>query len=123
MWPTPTANLYEVSDVPALLERREECKARQNNGNGFGLTLQQAVAVRMWPTPTADRYSGLQSHGQNAILGSLNPQWVSWLMGYPVDWCDLPDVQPSECPIGSTSSEPSATPSSRRSPKSSDGPS
>jgi hypothetical protein len=52
-WPTPTANLYEVTDVPALLERREECKARQNNGNGFGLTLQQAVAVQMWPTPRA----------------------------------------------------------------------
>jgi hypothetical protein len=158
-----------------MLERRAACKAKQINGNGFGLTLQQAVAVRMWPTPhgfspdgrsngpsgnelgravnqslwptptsrdwkdgtaqacrnvpvnallgravhlwptpkaadgerggrgdllawvrgydnshyptpTSSRRSGLQSHGKNAILGSLNPTWVEWLMGYPLGW-------------------------------------
>src|SRR6188768_566065 len=52
-WPTPTANLYEVTDIPAMLDRREACKAKNTNGNGFGLTLQQAVAVQMWPTPQA----------------------------------------------------------------------
>lgn len=52
-WPTPTANQFEVKDIPALLARGERCKAAQNNGNGFGLTLQQAVALQMWPTPTS----------------------------------------------------------------------
>jgi hypothetical protein len=23
--------------------------------------------------------------------GRLNPQWVEWLMGYPVGWTDLED--------------------------------
>ena len=41
-----------------------------------------------------------------AIGGSLNPTWVEWLMGFPLGW---------------TVCEPSATPSSRKSPKSSDG--
>jgi hypothetical protein len=38
-----------------LIERREECKARTGNGNGFGLTLGQAVPLWLsgWPTPNA----------------------------------------------------------------------
>ena len=40
--------------------------------------------------------------------GSLNPQWVEWLMGYPEGWTDLGD---------------SATPSSRKSSRKSAGPS
>lgn len=60
----------------------------------------------LWPTPTASRRSGLQSHGVNAIHGVLNPQWVAWLMGYPINWLSpLYDV--------------SATPSSRKSRRSS----
>lgn len=39
-----------------------------------------------WPTPTANRWSGLQSHGRNAVLGTLNPTWVEWLMGFPLFW-------------------------------------
>lgn len=41
---------------------------------------------KMWPTPTANRRSGLQNHGRNAILGGLNPLWVEWLMGWPIGW-------------------------------------
>jgi hypothetical protein len=41
------------------------------------------------PTPTANRRSGLQSHGKNAILGSLNPDWVELLMGWPLSWTAL----------------------------------
>ena len=50
--------------------------------------LQAAVLSETLPTPTANRWSGLQSHGQNALLGQLNPQWVEWLMGYPAGWTD-----------------------------------
>jgi hypothetical protein len=47
------------------------------------------AAVTQMPTPTANRRSGLQSHGKNAILGQLNPTWVEWLMGFPLGWTDL----------------------------------
>ena len=40
------------------------------------------------PTPTANRWDGLQSHGRNVVSGSLNPTWVEWLMGYPAGWTD-----------------------------------
>jgi hypothetical protein len=25
------------------------------------------------------------------VGGKLNPQWVEWLMGYPIGWTDLED--------------------------------
>lgn len=54
-------------------------------------TLKGAESPRgLLPTPTASRRSGLQSHGENALLGSLNPEWVEWYQGMPIGWTDLP---------------------------------
>jgi len=107
MWPTPTAAGFDCADVPRLLQRREEVKAKGINGNVFGLTLGQAVKVAMWPTPTA-----CQGHNQSSmntgtagcqmvaakaetpeeatkmVGGQLNPTWVEWLMGFPLGWTD-----------------------------------
>jgi hypothetical protein len=76
LWPTPAAVSYGT-----------------NQGGGMGRvgpirpSLETMARQNLWPT--ADRYSGLQSYGQNAILGSLNPTWVEWLMGFPLGWTDL----------------------------------
>lgn len=70
------------------------------------VTLPQAVA--MWPTPNAadDRDRGNMSNpcvqrrveiGKQVMLsqvvhptsGALNPQWVCWLMGWPIGWADV----------------------------------
>ena len=51
--------------------------------------------VMLLPTPTANRRSGLQSHGVNVVEGSLNPDWVEWLMGYPQGWTDLSTESPT----------------------------
>lgn len=93
LWPTPQAH----DAKPGMAKRvgRYGTRAGARNLND---------EVQMWPTPTANRRSGLQSHGTNAILGQLNPRWVEWLMGYPDGWTELP---------------PSATRSSRKSPNSS----
>ena len=80
------------------------------------LSLDQAV--QLFPTPRAcDGDKGIRTpegaakererrkKGQDlptVVGGSLNPQWVEWLMGYPLGWTDLGG---------------SATPSSRRSRK------
>lgn len=45
------------------------------------------------PTLTATRRSGLQSHGENAILGSLNPTWCEWYMGLPIGWSALEPLE------------------------------
>ena len=54
-WPTPAANEYEPKDLQRLEQRRKECAERTGNGNGFGLTLGQAVPMALtgWPTPNS----------------------------------------------------------------------
>lgn len=75
-WPTPAANEYEPKDLQRLEQRRRECAERTGNGNGFGLTLGQAVPMALtgWPTPqTSDSTGGGQAkramgetrHGSN----------------------------------------------------------
>jgi hypothetical protein len=76
--------------------------------------------VQMWPTPTAVtntggaalcKWGGAGSREKlrkmvtpEELNGALNPTWVEWLMGFPIGWTD--------CAV-------SATPSSRKSRKSS----
>ena len=88
-------------------------------GNDFGLTLSRHVMIEDqmredFPTPTASMHKGsgptiLMKTGQDrrksrldyAIeqsdsrkseeVGKLNPNWVEWLMGYPIGQTDLKD--------------------------------
>jgi len=45
-----------------------------------------------------------------AASGQLNPQWVSWLMGFPIDWCDLQGELQQEYQTELTSSDASGMP-------------
>ncbi len=95
-----------------------------HNRKGLSKTSGDGLAtwVKKWPTPVARDYKGQgmsvarREAGRppdnlcSAVLltdgsGSLNPPWVEWLMGFPIGW---------------TACVPSATPSSRKSRKSSD---
>jgi len=79
LWPSPRAS--DASGGTAY---------HQPPSRMGGFALKEIIArPEMWPTPTANRWSGLQSHGENAILGPLNPTWVEWLMGFPAEWTDL----------------------------------
>jgi hypothetical protein len=73
--PTPTASNYgsnQGGQAGRVGPKRHSLRSMARHG--------------LWPTPTANRWSGLQSHGRNAILGTLNPTWVEWLMGFPLHW-------------------------------------
>ena len=70
-WPTPTANEMRTTSKEALMARRLACKEKAKNGNGFGLTLGNAMTMA----------------GETG--GSLNPTWVEKLMGWPDDWTSL----------------------------------
>jgi len=96
-WPTPTARDYRSGSRSV-----EGWQKRLADSRGWQLN----DVVARFPTPTANRRSGLQSHGVNVILGLLNPMWVEWLMGFPAGWTALSS---------------SATASSRKSRKSSGG--
>lgn len=73
-WPTPSANEFAHANEEKMLARREACKERTGNGNGFGLTLANCAAFAGWPTPqTSDSTGGGQAkramgetrHGSN----------------------------------------------------------
>jgi hypothetical protein len=94
MFPTLSAQEFGCKDVARMLERREECRAKRFNGNGFGLTLSQYLNVL--PTLTArPGRSGkdLSCHYNSRPLsevagGLLNPTWCEWFMGFPAGWTE-----------------------------------
>lgn len=89
-WPTPSANEFAHADPDALQKRREECKARTGNGNGFGLTLAQIMTLYP-PQPARLTVSGELLTGccaETKSGGQLNPAHSRWLMGLPPVWDD-----------------------------------
>ena len=88
-WPTPSSQEFGHADRAALEARREACKARTGNGNGFGLTLSQSMTI--WePGPARLTASGEMLTGCSAGMesgGQLNGRFSGWMMGYPADWC------------------------------------
>ena len=84
-WPTPTANNYEC-ETEALMTRREMMKAKHNNGNGFGLTLGQMVALAGPARLTASGRTLTGSSAETTAGGQLNPAHSRWLMGLPSSW-------------------------------------
>ena len=78
-----------ASDVKGSV-KGETLMKRMSHSRGVRLSEHIQREVEMLPTLTATRRSGLQSHGENAILGSLNPTWCEWFMGLPTGHTELP---------------------------------
>ena len=91
-WPTPTAHMSKETNAPS-----------EHNRNTPTLTAQAN-----WPTPrTKGMCGGSNSWAQlkekttieEARLmgagngGKLNPEWVEWLMGWPLGWTDLKPLE------------------------------
>jgi hypothetical protein len=59
--------------------------------------LSRQVLNRQWPTPTkSDGEGGPGSSGRDggenlrtAAGGALNPEFVEWLMGFPLGWTEV----------------------------------
>ena len=60
--------------------------------------LETVVGQRMWPTPTvqdSQNNAGPSQFRRNSLPlnaaagGTLNPTWVEWLQGYPLNWTDI----------------------------------
>lgn len=82
MWPTPTARDWKDSGMEKSAQERKSPNL--------------PAAVRMWPTPdTETRGARINQNGHHLTLqdavgsGKLNPQFVEWLMGYPIGWTEL----------------------------------
>jgi hypothetical protein len=70
-----------------------------------GKQVQLVDAVKKFPTPTRRDYkSGTGSQDRpghspplsNVIGGTLNPDWVEWLMNWPITWSNINAVNPAE---------------------------
>jgi len=111
------------------MTRPVEVREGGNRGN-----LEEVVAereVKMWPTPsTRDGKGGYiggrmrngkvsmdtldvavqHTDNREKQLGSLNPTWVAWLMGYPTEWLNCVD---SEMPSSRKSRQKSSDASTK----------
>ena len=103
--PTPAARDWKDTGAPSEMKRNSPTLA--------ALALAGELPRRMWPTPRASANENRQTkrtpsqeagtHGLSLaaeVGGQLNPEWVEWLMGFPLGWTAL---------------KPSATPLSRKS--------
>lgn len=89
MWPTPRASEHKNP-------KGKTGNRTPEDANRAGWTLSELAGLL--PTPTANRWDGLQSHGVNVVEGSLNAAWVEWLMGYPEGWTDISTLNPPTSP-------------------------
>jgi hypothetical protein len=100
-WPTPRANKVICTNQQALNRIQK---------TGYHGNLEEAVALRMWPTPQANEDAAGTPNGKMQKMlgnhpdirgttkeewagGTLNPPWVEWLMGWPVGWTDLKPLE------------------------------
>lgn len=116
LWPTPSANKTTLSGdlVNSDGTPWDGIGKPHSATTGKPVSTHLTDAVKMWPTPNArdhkdsgpnTNYAALAAKSKLAgtVGGSLNPQFVSWLMGYPLDWCDMPDESLPKSPTESKS--------------------
>ena len=82
-------------------------KTHRASGHSIQIRLQDQVNnPKLWPTPVQRMYKdkGYPSeYGRNEIPlaaqvgGPLNPDWVEWLMGWPIGWTDLKPLETDKC--------------------------
>ena len=105
LWATPQAfDATGIQRSPEAAQRAQAGRATPGRNGGAPKNLREQI--HLWPTPTARDWKDGASIGsapENGLLGrvvnpspatgSLNPNWVEWLMGYPVGWTDLEDSE------------------------------
>ena len=96
MWATP-----RTTDASGGARPMDERGRRISHSSNLVFGANLSDQVRLWPTPTANedaagtpngkmqRMLGNHPDVRNTGAGTLNPQWVEWLMGYPEGWTDL----------------------------------
>lgn len=99
MWPTPDANCGSRGTQPNWQPVRK-------SGQPAQYTINQAVRDSLLPTPTAHNakeYASPSEYNRNTPTlathagGKLNPTWVEWLMGWPLEWTDLKPLEMDKC--------------------------
>lgn len=102
-WCSVTLPKWGMTHAGVLLERLTPGRPTSETGSGSS----QKTTGKRWPTPVAsmskgsspaaltrrsgaDRSNDRLDHAVMALHGGhLNPEWVEWLMGWPIGWTDL----------------------------------
>lgn len=112
-WPTPTVS-DTIGGIAHDTQHKNNLYFRVNKkGERWSVKLKDAVHFeekKMWPTPMAhenrlgyqNRNNGKKGSqksltteviddmgGRDKVIGQLNPQWVEWLMGWPIGHTEL----------------------------------
>lgn len=103
LFPTPTTQEAEHRNMVLNEKGRRISKDGKNTHS-----LSLADVAQIYPTPAHRDFKGMSGKGRqerkgnpkdtlpNAVGGSLNPQFVEWLMGFAIDHTELKDwVMPS----------------------------
>jgi site-specific DNA-cytosine methylase len=103
MFPTPTKRDYKDTGG----EKTDWAKIAKKS--------RLAGAVRAFPTPRAFMYKdGETDRGKSnlgeVVGGQLNPDWVEWLMGYPLYWTSLERENKQAVPDAYWDAEPKDIP-------------
>jgi len=105
LWPTPrscTAMAATITPESVWNEKRFP-------------NLETVVGQRNWPKPTSRDHKGCEQNGrirdgklqtdtlyravhQQNGSGSLNPTWIEWLMGWPIEWTALKPLETAKYP-------------------------
>lgn len=99
MWPTPN-----VPNGGRSVKHAEQIGGTfYHNGKKVQLGLESAV--RLWPTPAARDWKDGDHKAERERKtpplavhagGALNPDWVEWLMNFPIAWTSLEPLSDSE---------------------------
>ena len=112
LWPTPTVTQRPNEGNVRLL--RKKCVAGELSWDeakalaGKDVREAQGIVPAYWPTPTANedacgtpngkmqKMLGNHPEVRSSGKGTLNPDWVCWLMQWPVGWASCEPLHPSE---------------------------
>ena len=107
MWPTPRKRDYKGSNAPEGLTRQDG-KSRMDQLPNAVEYLGGTKTPQTWATPTRSDYrspnmnpsksgQAVEPSSGHALPaqagGQLNPNWVEWLMGWPIGWTDLKPLE------------------------------
>lgn len=117
LYPTPVASdatvggVVSEDDTYALTSSGTYRKINRNGTNG---SIGLGRLVKLYPTVTSREYKGARSAkglkkagrtpsnslsdtiSAEGSVGQLNPDWVEWLMGFPIGWTNIDCENPME---------------------------
>jgi len=116
LWPTPCSSDHSNRQISDSIHISRTGLPKHIAANGMKSQMRLSQAVKMFPTPNAsdankwsnqtlqERLEKKQQVRLNTAVapeggkgGLLNPNWVEWLMGWPIGWTDLRPLETAKC--------------------------